>query len=227
MKYWLLLIYSIQVLPCIAATPIKLGIFPDTLTVNQAELTLIKRAFKHAKIPLELVNLPAERSLQTAAAGIIDGDAIRQPSAVAEFTSLLPVKVPLKRSDIWVWVKSDKKCPANTEELWQMKPVGILGVRYYNLIYAQSKVGYIQGSNAKIAARILLRERADYIAATASSIKKIALNQALTLRSCLDKPIVSFQQFTYLHIKHAHLIPVLETSYRYVISQQNGKILSE
>ncbi len=149
-----------------------------------------------------------------AANGSLDGDILRQPHAVEGLTTLLPVNVPLARFEHWVWILKDKKCPKNEAALSELKPIGILGLKYYDFAYRQSKVGFEQVNHFDVMVKMLKLERADYTIGLDSTIAYLKKNTSIELKACFKQPLASLNGYLYVHEKHKALIPKLERAFK-------------
>ncbi len=175
----------------------------------------LKRAAAGVGITLLFTDkLPAQRSLTMAANGSLDGDIIRQPYAVEGLNTLLQVGVPLARFEHWVWVLKDKECPKSEADLSTLKPVGVLGFKYYDFVYRQSKVGFEQVNRFGAMAKMLKLERADYTIGQRSAIAHLKKLTDIKLKTCFKRPLISLNGYLYIHEKHKALIPKLEQAFK-------------
>jgi len=167
---------------------------------------------------IEFVSLPPARSLLMAARGDIDGDLLRQPLALKGYHSLIPVQVPLIKLDYWFHQLADRRCPTSERELKNLKPVGVLGLKYFDLIYNMSDVGFEQVADYGAAIKMLKAGRAGYLAALKHPRTQIWAERFGTpLKVCLPRPVLSLEGYLILHEKHKDLIPQLETALASVI----------
>lgn len=180
---------------------------------------MIAQAFELAGHTIEFAHRPAERSLREANLGLLDGDVMRQPDAVKSFNNLLMIDVPLAFYQYWVYMAADTPCPSTQLDIWQLKPVGLVGFRYFDTIYAQSRSGYHQVSNVSSVMDMLASQRADYSVMSAEAYDILSARYNLNLTRCFDSPLLSYPVYTYLHSKHAHHIPALTKAYEHVFGE--------
>lgn len=154
--------------------------------------------------------LPAQRSLILASQGILDGDILRQSYATEDLPSLLQVSVPLQRFEYWVWIESSNECPRASGDLPNLKPVGILGLKYFDFAYKQSNVGFEQVTSLKALADMMRLKRADYSIAGISAARQLSKLTGIQLKQCFKRPLISTYGFLYVNEKHRKLIPKLE-----------------
>jgi len=194
---------------------LTLGVYQGFTETYPALLPKLKQAAASQGINLNYKHqLPANRSLMSAANGNLDGDILRQPFAVRGLPSLVQVNVPLARFEFWVWVLAHNHCPASEADLVNFKPVGLLGIKYFDLLYRQSKVGFEQVTGIPAMAKMLKLGRADYSLAGLRSIELISKNSGIKFKSCFQRPYISLDGFMYLHIKHQALVPLLEAAFK-------------
>lgn len=197
------------------ADSLRLGTHDETHRAWPEEVSWVFQAAAKLGFQVELVPLPAQRSLEMAARGDLDGELLRQPFAVEPYSSLLPVSVPLFRFEYWLLVSEEKDCPATAAEVRFLKPVGVLGMKFNDLIYRQSAVGFEQAIDVTAAMRMLAAGRVDYFTAPNKPLVFAkARSLGLVLKPCLRRPLLSLDAFVFLHEKHRALIPAFERALR-------------
>ncbi len=194
---------------------LTLGVYQGFTETYPNLLPQLKKAAASQGINLNYKhNLPANRSLMSAANGNLDGDILRQPFAVEGLPSLVQVNVPLARFEFWVWVLANSHCPPSEAELVNFKPVGLLGIKYFDLVYRHSKVGFEQVTGIPAMAKMLKLGRADYSLAGLRTIELISKSSGVKLKPCFQRPYISLDGFMYLHRKHQALVPLLEAAFK-------------
>jgi polar amino acid transport system substrate-binding protein len=186
-------------------------------------LKVIDRAFELAEIDLELRALPGERLIKYAAAGIIDGDLTRVPSATKGYPTLIPIDIPLLSTNLWVWVSNKQQCPARVANLPDYRPVDVLGFQFYKLVGQTSRVGVVQVSTPVGGLKMVQSGRADYIILPQNVMDRMQTNEGMSFTRCFEVPLLVLKMHTYIHLKHAELLPRLEAGMRQAI-QENGLI---
>ncbi len=200
---------------------LTLGVYQGFTKTYPDLLENLKKAAASQGIALNYKhNLPANRSLMSAANGNLDGDILRQPFAVQGMPSLVQVNVPLQRFEFWVWVLADNHCPTSEADLFNFKPVGLLGIKYFDLVYRLSRVGFEQVTGIPALAKMLKLGRADYSLAGLKSIDLISKGTDIKFKTCFDRPYISLDGFMYLHIKHQALVPLLESAFKPLAQDQ-------
>jgi len=197
------------------AESLRLGTYDRVHLAWPKEVGWVHQAAANLGYNVQLVNLPPMRALEMSASGDLDGELLRQPSAVTSYPSLLQVSVPLIRFEYWVMIPEDKICPATVAEVKWLKPVGVLGMKFNDDIYSQSAVGFEQSINVKAAMRMLSAGRADFFVAPNKTIVFAkASSLGVELKPCLSQPFMSRDAFLFLHEKHRHIIPAFERELR-------------
>lgn len=214
---WLLL----MLVPNLAFPEVVYRIGTNTSLVESRPdlIQKIKRAWNLAGYEIEWVNMPAARSLDRVSKGEFDGEAVRVSIEVDGIYSLEPVPVPITREGFWVFVHESRKC-FDLKELQYMKPVGIKGYGIYDAVYKMSKVGFEEVREVDKLFSMLASGRADYSVGPKMAAEVQAALTGISLKPCFNRPLYTFETFTYLHPKNIHLIPELTKSYEAVFSEE-------
>jgi hypothetical protein len=169
---------------------------------------LLKQAINKAGFDVDFILYPEKRSVSYANTALIDGDIYRNTLVTESYKNLVAIPDVIRKTDYFSIIKATQPC-VNSETLKQLKPVGVLGVDYFNEIYAVSEVGYEQGSSVEQVIEMLLRERADYSVAPDHSIEQIVSMSQHALKACREQVLMSRFSYTYLHKKHADKIDLI------------------
>lgn len=197
---------------------LTLGVYKGIEKIYPHLLPTLKKAAAGQNINIQYkLNLPPSRSLISAANGNIGGDILRQPFAVEGLPSLIQVGVPIQRIKYWIWVLKTRSCPASEAQLSQLKPVGLLGLKFFDLIYRQSKVGFEQVNSIKALANMLKLERADFSMGQKESVAYISALTGIAFKTCFPRPFISLDGFMYLNKKHQALVPLLEQAFKTLV----------
>ncbi len=200
---------------------ITLGIHEET---DPNILSFVQRAFDIALINVIFKKMPAERSLIESAQGRLDGELQRIPQAVRSYPTLIPINVPVSNQGYWVWVNKDVQCPSSEVKLRQLKPIGVLGIRYFEYIYQNSLAGFIEAPSIASAAEMLARRRGDYTVAPDFLGQMYASQERFAFKTCFDKPFLTVTTYTYLHEKNIDIIETLESAYRQARNEKTNQL---
>lgn len=209
-----------------SSTATRAEIHPPTITLAAGESTAtalpqmnaqFRDAFQRIGRSLILIKGPNQRVLHEAAIGNIDGVVFRHPLAVKGVPSLTPIPIPVHTLHYWVYMPSSSNCGA-LEDLPQRQPVGVLGLKYSDLVYERSHAGHQQATTVSRALEMVLAGRADYFVAPPIVHQWMTKQTGKALKRCFEKPLFSLMGYTYLNEKHRALIPKLTDVYRQVFT---------
>ncbi|MGY3568534.1 hypothetical protein [Vibrio paucivorans] len=209
---------------CVVVLSASVGIRAEQLALAMS--TEAYKAFEHTqsmRLALEAFTLaghnvtikvvPGERALRLANSGELDGDLFRQPQAVSDFPHLIPVQVPIHKAKYYVYVFSNRECPLSIDDITRLKPIGLSGLKYFELVYAKSEVGFLQVDGMKLLTDSLRKRRADFTVAPIDLFGAYdKLDGAEDFKPCFEQPLFETQSYIYLHAKHQPLIPALEAA---------------
>lgn len=229
-----IILSSLIVATAIKAEPIQVPVQGKThqqaITLGTHEetdpniLSLVQRAFDIASIKVIFKKMPAERSLIESAQGRLDGELQRIPQAVRNYPTLIPINVPVSSQGYWVWISKDVQCPNNEFELRKLKPIGVLGIRYFEYIYQNSLAGFIEAPSIDSAAEMLSRQRGDYTVAPEYLGQLYASQERFAFKTCFDKPFLTVTTYTYLHERNIDIIETLESAYRQARNEKTHQL---
>jgi len=165
---------------------------------------IIKEAYKRLHIDIELLYLPAERSLWAANNDIIDGDVARIIGMEKEYPNLLRVKIPVTHTVLYACVKNI----TFKVEGWQsLKPYRIVHLRGAKLIENNLKNFHTETvTTIEQAFTMLEHGRVDVVVAAEITEE---LRNYPNIKALMPE-LYSFPVYHYLNKKHANLIAPLE-----------------
>ena len=195
----------------------QIGIFSDLQKFDNALVEKVKKAWLLSDLNLELVKLPAERSLRDAASGRLDGDIARYSESVENYLDLIQVPIPIKTDRLSIYVPAAKTC-FKLNNINKMKPVGVLGIRYFKRIYVLSDVGYEEAANPVLAFKMLASDRVDYTVINQEHAEQLMGLTDIQLKKCFKEPFFSEHLYTYIHAKNISILEQLTEGYREVFN---------
>lgn len=65
--------------------------------------------------------------------------------------------------------------------------------------------------------------RADYIILPQNVMNRMQVDEAMSFTRCFEEPLLALKMYTYIHMKHADLLPRLEAGMALAL-QENGLI---
>ena len=102
------------------------------------------------------------------------------------------------------------------DKLEKMKPVGVIGIRYFERVYALSTVGHVEVNIPSQALKMIDSGRADYTAGTQEVIKLLMELTDVKLQRCFDESIMLEAHYTYIHSKNKQLVKPLTEAYKQI-----------
>jgi hypothetical protein len=174
----------------------------------------LKRAFEIAGYHLELVPLPAARSLISAASGALDGDFLHSLEAARAYPTLMPVKETLLQAQVWVWVRERDECPSSPAQLKGLIAADVLGYSFAGRIDAARDSKTVQASSVLAAMRVLHAGRADYLFFDKDAMQSYQNRVSFKLKTCFSEPLLSIDYYSFLHRRHGDKIPAIEAGIR-------------
>jgi len=186
---------------------INTGDAPPLHTVQQTGFIdrVLKAAFQRLDIHVTILEVPAERSLINANAGIADGDSDRIAGLEKIYPNLL--RVPEKIMD-WNFVAFSKEISFQTNDWDSLQPYSVSFIRGWK-IFEHNVVNaavITPVKNVQQLFTLLMKNRADVALYDQwqglAYIKQNRLNNI----KLLTPVIVTKEKYLYLHKKHQHLV---------------------
>jgi len=193
---------------------LRLGVGEDLPMHLPYQMIELERAFEAAGYALELVPLPAARSLIRAASGELDGDALHSLAAAHAYPSLMPVNEALFQAQVWVWVREKQACPSSPAQLQRLSTAFILGYSFLGRLEATRGSQTIQVNSVLAAMRMLQAGRIDYLLFAEAAMSSYREDKVFEFKACFTEPLVSIDFYSFLHRRHRHKIPAIEAGIR-------------
>lgn len=174
---------------------------------------LATEALRRIGVGLELIELPAERALINANAGIDDGNITRIAGLEKFYPNL--VRVPEKMIDM-DFVAFTRHVEIQTDGWQALKPFSIGIIKGWkileNNIPGEAKVTL--ADDVEQLFRLLEKDRVDLVIYTRwRGLARIKRHKLSGVR-VLTPPLVTKEMFMYLHKKHKHLVPKIAAALR-------------
>jgi polar amino acid transport system substrate-binding protein len=174
---------------------------------------ILKEAFRRAGLVIDIVRLPAERSLTNADQGVTDGDFVR----IAGLGSIYPnlVQVDEKITD-FEFVGFSRNRSIKLSGWKSLEPYDVAIVRGWKILEI-SIVGarsLVRVKDQKLLFTLLKNDRADVV--VYSRFEGYEMIRQLDIRDAvsLEPPLAIREMFLYLNRKHSDLVPVIEKKLR-------------
>jgi polar amino acid transport system substrate-binding protein len=203
-------------LPAAAQTVLVLNDTNAPPYTNEARTGFIdvvaREAFRRAGLGMELVRLPAERALQLADSGKIDGEIVRVGGLETQYTNLLRVPEPIADVGFAAFSRNGK-LRADFAALRQHTVGLIRGWKIYERAM-EGGAQVVTASDPEQLFRMLALGRIDV--ALYERTMGVALGMALGIPDAhrLEPVLAKRDVFTYLHKRHAGHVPALAEALR-------------
>jgi polar amino acid transport system substrate-binding protein len=197
---------------CLASAKLVLGTFAGPPLSNESQTgfydLLLREAFNRIDYQIEIVNLPAERSLRNANGGIIDGDFARISGLERLYPNLIAVP---EKIDDFEFVAFSRNIRPRTSSWAALKPYDVAIVRGWKILeenVATSK-SLVRTKDQRQLFTLLANERTDIV--IYSRFEGYSLLKALGIKdaTALEPPLAVREMYLYLNRKHRALAPVL------------------
>ncbi len=170
---------------------------------------VLKEAFGRAGLEIEIIQLPAERSLTNANEGITDGDFVRISGLEKIYPNLL--RVPEKITD-FEFVAFTKLMDIPIKGWQSLQPYHVGIVRGWKIL-EKNIVGtpsLVRVKNQDQLFTLLANNRTDIVVYSRFEGYGIIKQNKLKEVKTLEPPLAIREMFLYLHKKHSSLIPVID-----------------
>jgi polar amino acid transport system substrate-binding protein len=171
------------------------------------------QAFKRAGVDLRLIELPAERGLLNANAGIEDGDLTRIAGLEQQYPNL--VRVPEKLVD-WHFSAFSRRADVTVDGWGSLLRYRVGFIRGWKI--AESNLGAAAGvvpvDDEDELFDLLRLDRVDVVVYSREMGAEYIRRRALKGINLLEPPIATRGMFIYLHKKHGALVPKVAEALR-------------
>lgn len=210
--FFILLLCLVPAAACLAAPPLLLGTFagPPMSTANGSGFfdRLLREAFRRANRQVEIVHLPAERSLINANQGITDGDFVR----IDKMDTLYPnlVKVPEKIID-FEFVAFSRHVNIPITGWASLRPYHVAIVRGWKILEKNivGTASLVQTKNQRLLFTLLDKDRVDIVVYSRFEGYWVLRRLHIHGVKALKPPLAVRPMYLYLNKKHAKLVPVI------------------
>ena len=174
---------------------------------------IAKEAFRRIGVGLELIEIPAERALINANAGIDDGNITRIAGLEKFYPNL--VRVPEKMMDM-IFVAFTKHVDIQTDGWQALKPYSIGIVKGWKILENNipDEATVTLAADAEQLFRLLEKDRVDLVLYSLWRGLARIKGEKLSGVRVLTPPLVTKEMFMYLHKKHKPLVPKIAAALR-------------
>lgn len=193
---------------------LTLGQNPEAHKAYPVLEQVVTRAFEIANVDLKIELYPAKRSLILANKGELDGEVSRLEHVAKEYPSLVPLNEPIIVTNFYAFIPKGVTCPKTQDDLLKKTTIRLLGFKYFELLEEQTQSKMETVYSLRQAGRMLDANRAFYIVLPKVAKQQIEDDANIQLKTCFDTPVLRVTFKTFLHKKHAHLVPRLDAAYK-------------
>ncbi len=214
---FILFLFSVISSACFAGPPLLLSTFigPPLSTPDQTGMydLVLKEAFSRLGMEIDIIQLPAERSLTNANKGITDGDFVRISGLENIYQDL--VMVPEKITD-FEFVAFSRRMNFRTTDWQFLRPYNVAIVRGWKILEENitGTQSLVRAQNQNILFTLLDRDRTDIV--VYSRFEGYSLIKKLEIKGikALEPPLAVREMFLYLNKKHEKLAPLVADTLR-------------
>lgn len=172
---------------------------------------VLKEAFNRAGHEIEIIQLPAERSLTNANEGITDGDFVRISGLESIYPNL--VQVPEKITD-FEFVAFTKHIDIPIKGWESLQPYHVAIVRGWKILEKNiaPSPSLIRVKNQYLLFSLLANDRTDIVVYSRFEGYDLINQHKIQGITALEPPLAVREMYLYLNKKHSSLIPLIETN---------------
>jgi polar amino acid transport system substrate-binding protein len=211
LRAYILLLLTISFV-CHAESLITLSTYAGTplSTPNQSGFydLVLKEAFSRAGHKINIIQLPAERSITNANEGITDGDFVRISGLTSIYKNIIQVPEKITNFDFVAFSKD----PTIKITDWQSaKPYHIGIVRGWKILENNlaGAASLLRVKNQQLLFKLLDKNRANIVVYSRFEGYGVIRQQNLKGVHTLEPPMAIREMYLYLNKQHAQLVPVI------------------
>jgi len=196
-----------------ARPPLVLSTFAGPPLSNKEQTgyydLILKEAFRRAGIAIEIVQLPAERSLANANQGVTDGDFVRVAGLNSIYPNLLQVREKVTDFEFVGFSRNTSIATTGWESL---KPYDVAIVRGWKILETNivGTRSLVRVKDQNLLFTLLKNNRVDIVVYSRfegyEMIRQVGIRDAVIL----EPPLAVKEMFLYLNKRHETLVPVIE-----------------
>lgn len=183
---------------------------PEGVAGSEAVYAALVKIYARAGFDVKISQLPSKRALHESSSGIKDGEAVRVAAIGEKFSSLIRVPTPVFTIETTAVVKAEAASTVTSVgDVKTMKAASIRGIAH-SAAMAQQAASSIEVASADQLVQMVNAGRVDvgFVNPTdaVQSVEKLGLSGL----HVVDPPLSSLELFTYLHEKHANIVPQVD-----------------
>lgn len=193
---------------------IVISTFIDRDPVGVVAERVMAEAYKRLGLTMEIKRFPGERAIQSANAGLVDGELFRKKEGIEHaYPNLIRVPVVISLADFVVFTKGKVFRVEGWKSLLPYKVGYVRGVKAIELNLVPGTKAEVVTNHA-LAFQKLAAGRSDVVVAVRSTGQETISGLGLKGITILEPPLVTIQSYHYLNVKNQRLLKPLTTVLR-------------
>lgn len=187
---------------------------------------VLTEAFRRIGHRIEIVNLPAERSLLNADSGLTDGDFVRIPGLERVYPNL--VKVPEKIID-FEFVAFARNPKLRTDSWTALKPYDVGIVRGWKILEENASAAHslLRTDDQRQLFNLLQNDRADVVIYSRFEGHALLGTMGIEGVKALEPPLAKREMYLYLNVIHRKVVLPLAEALRAMKADNTYQALRE
>lgn len=179
---------------------------------EQVTRAVLTEAYAKLDMPVRFKEMPAARALSESSSGITDGELHRIAGLSARFPTLVQINAPVNWIDAVVVTRTVRFTPQGWESLRPYRIGYHYGIQAFERATRGMKID--PAPTNELVLRKLQKGRTDIALMASSEARELLARLGDSSLQILAPPIARIELYHYVHKKHAHLAPQLETVLR-------------
>lgn len=168
---------------------------------------LVKETLRRINLEVRLINLPAQRSLNLANSGEIDGDILRVANMNLKYPNLVPVPEKMMTFEFVVFTRKKRLLSFGWNSLKRYRIGLIKGWKILEVMTAADSMTTRRVLNEQVLFELLAKDQVDVALYERYEGLSLAKEMGITDIHVIDQPLASRPMYLYLHKKHAAHAP--------------------
>lgn len=205
----LILCFSL-ITPAIASTKMVFTTYPGS-GMTLVEKPIVEDLYSRLGMAVEVVSLPAERSLLMSNSGKFDGELGRLEIIGKNYKNLIMIPVPLEYIKNTALVSKTNVDLSGYESLKPYTVVALNGYKYFEDMLIKHKIEHVLVTHFEQIFQLLEKGRVDIALTTElDALKFMSIRHSSSIR-LLPNVFDKLPTYHFIHRKHAHLVEKLTT----------------
>ncbi len=202
---------------------LKFTSIADSVNTQISEV-IVRQAYRQLNIDIEIIPLPAERSIRVADSGELDGELYRISGMTRYYPNLQMIPVPVNYLEAAVFTLQPQQQISSWEQLKPLKVAVRRGVKFSERA-TQDMTVEIADSNHQLF-QMLLAKRADVV--VIAHLNGLELIKRKKLKGIYKAGVIDrYPLYHYINNRHQRLIPAIQRALNYVANAEHIRRLRQ